>query len=144
MSFSLVTGYLIHNLLDCKMDLYNILIVDDEVGNLNALERTFRREYNVFSATSGEDALSIIAQNDIALIVSDHCMPGMTGVEFLEKARQKYPNTVCIILTAYADEKAVMDAVNTGCVHSLISKPWDPREIRAIVKKGIETYQTTC
>jgi adenylate cyclase len=126
------------------MDPYNILIVDDELGNLNALERTFRREYNVFSATSGEDALSIISQNDIALIVSDHCMPGMTGVELLEEARQKYPNIVRIILTAYTDDKAVADAVNKGHVFSLMSKPWNPNEMRAIVKEGIKIYQTTC
>ena len=124
------------------MDPYNILIVDDETGNLNALERTFRREYNVFSATNGEDALSIIEQNDIALIVSDHCMPGMSGVEFLEKTRQKYPNIIRIILTAYTDEEMLAEAINKGHVYSFISKPWDPMYIKALVRKAIETRET--
>lgn len=123
---------------------YNILIVDDEIGNLSALERTFRRDYNIFSATNGEDALSIIEQNDIALIVTDHYMPGMTGVEFLEKARQKHPNTIRIILTAYTDEKVLMDAVSKGNIYSFITKPWDPGEVKSIVKRGIKAYEVTC
>jgi CheY-like chemotaxis protein len=123
--------------------LYNILVVDDEVNNLNALERTFRREYNVFSATRGEDALSIMEQNDIVIIITDQRMPGMTGVELLEKTAQKYPDTVRIILTAYtdADGKLLMDAVSMGYVHSYIAKPWEPEEVKAAVRESIEAYE---
>jgi len=123
------------------MDLHSILIVDDEVNNVRALERTFRDEYNVFSATNGEDALSIMEENDIALIIADHDMPGMTGVEFLEKTWQTYPDTIRIILTEYSNEKLLMDAINMGHVYSYITKPWEPEEIKAIVKGGMEAYE---
>lgn len=125
------------------MDQYNILIVDDEVNNLSALERTFRREYNVFSALNGEDALAIMEQNDIALIIADHRMPGMDGVEFLEKILQKYPDTIRIILTGYTNEELLMDAISTGRVHSYVTKPWEPEELRVVVREGIETYEAT-
>jgi len=122
---------------------HNILVIDDEVNNLRALERTFRHEYNVFSADSGENALSIMEQNDIAVIIADHDMPGMTGVEFLEKTWQKHPDTIRIILTERSDEKLLMDAINMGHVYSYIIKPWEPEEIKAIVKGGIEAYEKT-
>ena len=125
------------------MDVYNILIVDDEVGNLNTLERTLKDEYNVFSATNGENALSLMEQNDIVLIIADHRMPGMTGVEFLEKTLEKYPDTIRIILTAYTDEKLLMDAINMGHVYSYVTKPWKPEQIKSIVREGIETYEVT-
>lgn len=124
------------------MDPHNILVVDDEVFNLNALKRTLRREYNVFSATNGEEALSIMDQNDIALIISDHRMPGMTGVELLKKTSKKHPDTVRIILTAYTDEILLLNAINLGHVYGYINKPWEPEEIKAVVKEGIEFYKT--
>jgi len=122
---------------------YNILIVDDEVGNLNALERTLRDEYNVFLAANGEDALAAMQQNDIALIIADHRMPGMTGVEFLEKTLKKHPDTIRIILTAYTDEALLMDAINMGHVYGYVTKPWKPEEIKAIVREGLEAYEVT-
>jgi len=125
------------------VDAHNILIVDDEVGNLNALERTLKDEHNVFLATNGEDALAIMEQNDIALIVADHRMPGMTGVEFLEKTLKKYPDTIRVILTAYTDEQLLMDAINTGHVYSYVTKPWKPEEIKAVVREGLEAYEIT-
>ena len=125
------------------MEPYNILIVDDEVGNLNALKRVFRNEYNVLSATNGQDAIILMQQNEIALIIADHRMPGMTGVEFLEKMSQDYPDAIRIILTAYTDEKLVMDAINMGHVHAYITKPWEPDEVRTIVKEQIEIYERT-
>jgi class 3 adenylate cyclase/CheY-like chemotaxis protein len=117
---------------------HNILIVDDEVSNLNALERAFRDDYNVFSVTNGKDALAIMEEKDMALIIADHRMPGMTGVEFLEKASQEYPDTTRILLTAYTDEKLLMDAINMGHVHSYITKPWELDEIRSIVAEHLD------
>jgi response regulator RpfG family c-di-GMP phosphodiesterase len=124
------------------MSPHSILVVDDERVILNTLERTFRRKYNVFSALSGEDALSIMEQNDIALIIADHLMPDMTGTELLKKTSRKYPNTIRIILSAYPDEKPFMDAVDTGHVHKYITKPWELEEVESAVKEGIQTYET--
>ena len=131
------------------MELHNILVVDDDMSNLNALKRALRREYNVFLATNGQDALSIMEQNDIDLIIADHRMPGMTGMELLEKILQKHPDIIRIVLTAYADERLFMDAINIVHAHGLISKPWEPEEIKAIAKKWIDQrynvfYKTEC
>ena len=117
------------------VELYNILVVDDEVSNLNALARTFRSEYDVFLATSGKDALNIMKQKHIDFIIADHRMPGMTGIELLEEVRRKYPGTIRIILTAYTDENLLMDAISMGHVHSYITKPWKPEEIKFIVRQ---------
>jgi len=131
------------------VELHNILVVDDDMSNLNALKRALRREYNVFLATNGQDALSIMEQNDIDLIIADHRMPGMTGMELLEKILQKHPDIIRIVLTAYADERLFMDAINIVHAHGLISKPWEPEEIKAIAKKWIDQrynvfYKTEC
>ena len=125
------------------MSLHSILVVDDERVILNTLKRTFRREYNVFSALNGEDALCIMERNDIALIIADHLMPDMTGTELLKKTSQRYPNTIRIILSAYPDEKPFMDAVNTGHVHRYITKPWELEEVESAVREEIQTYETT-
>ena len=123
------------------MNPHNILVVDDETISLNALQRTFRRDYNVFSATNAKDALSIMDKNDIALVITDHRMPDMSGVEFLEKTLRSHPNTVRIILTGYRDDKPVVEAVNTGYVYDCIGKPWEPERVKAIVRKGIAAYE---
>lgn len=119
------------------MDLCNILIVDDEVSNLNALRRAFRREYNVLSATDEENALAIMERNDIALIIASHNMPGMNGIEFLGKAAQRYPDTIRIILAAY-DRELLMDAMRMEYIHSYVTKPWEPEEVRAIVREQLD------
>jgi len=125
------------------MGSHSILIVDDEKVILNTLERTFRREYNVFSALNGKDALSIMEQNDIDLIIADHLMPDMTGTELLKKTSQKYPNTIRIILSAYPDEEPFMDAVDTGHVHRYLTKPWELEDVKSVVREGIRTYETS-
>jgi CheY-like chemotaxis protein len=123
--------------------MHNILLVDDELHVVRALERTFRREYNVFSATNGEDALAIMEQNDIALIITDQRMPEMTGVELLAWVSRNYPFTTRIILTAYGDSdaKLLMDAINVAHAYSYVSKPWETEEMRAIVRQGIVAYE---
>lgn len=123
------------------MDIYNILIVDDDVSNVNALKRALRREYNVLSATNGEDALAVMGQNEVDLIIADHRMPGMTGIELLERTLQKYPSVVRVILTSYTDEKLLMDAINRVHAHGFLPKPWEPEEIHSIVEKCIASYR---
>lgn len=116
----------------------NILILDDEVNNLNALKRTCGSEYNVFLATNGKDALSIMEQNDIALIIAEYRILSTTGIEFTERVLQEYPNTVRIVLTEHSDEKQLIDAISMGHIHSYITKPWEPEEIRTTVKEQLD------
>ena len=125
-----------------RASLHNILVVDDEVHHLHAMERTLRDLYKVFPATNGQEALSIMEEKDISFIIADQRMPGMTGVEFLEKTLEKHPNTIRMILTAYTDEQLLMDAINRVRVHKYMSKPWAPEEMRATVKEAIESFGT--
>lgn len=120
------------------MSFYNILLIDNELSNLKALERTLRPEYNIFSATNSEDALTIMEQKDIALVIAEYRMPGMTSVELLERALKEYPDTILIVLTGYTDEHLLVDAIDAGRIYAYINKPWEPEEMRAIVRDGME------
>lgn len=122
---------------------YKILIVDDEIANLRLMERLFRRNYQVLTALSGKEALELIKQHDIALIISDQRMPGMTGIEFLKQASELRQHTVRIILTGYTDVNALVEAINSGVVYKYVTKPWLNEDLQQTVKRGIENYETS-
>lgn len=120
---------------------HSLLLVDDEENILNSLKRTFRKEqYRIITANSGLEGLSVIDKEKISLVLSDHRMPGMEGVEFLNEVRQKSPDTIRMMLTGYADMPSVMNAINHGEVYRFITKPWDDEEIRFIVKDALRHY----
>ncbi len=121
---------------------YKILVVDDETANLRLLERLFRREYQVISATSGGDALELLKMHDFALIISDQRMPGMTGIEFLERAAEMRQHTVRIILTGYTDVNALVEIINSGVVYKYVMKPWVNEDLQQTVVRAIEHYET--
>ena len=119
-----------------------MLVVDDEPDNLDLLYRTFRRNFNVFKAESGGQALEILAaEGEVAVIISDQRMPEMKGTEFLSKTVPEFPNTVRIILTGFTDIEDLVDAINSGQVYKYITKPWDPNELKAVVERAAQTYQ---
>lgn len=119
----------------------NILYVDDELNNLNSFKATFRIKYNVFTAISGEEAIRLLEENDIQVIITDQRMPGMTGVEFLESILEKYPEPMRILLTGYADLNAVIDAVNKGKIFHYLSKPWNENELDETIQRAYEVYR---
>lgn len=121
---------------------YKILVVDDEPANLRLLERLFRREYQVVSAASGDDALELLKKHDFALIVSDQRMPGMTGIEFLKRAATLRPHTVRIILTGYTDVNALVEVINSGVVYKYVAKPWVNEDLQQTIVRAIEHYET--
>jgi len=107
-----------------------LLLVDDEIGILRALRRFFRRAgYQIFTAESAEEALSVLAQNEIHVILSDFRMPGADGGVLLEQASQLDPACVGMILSGFAELKQVISAFNSGVVHRFISKPWQDHEL---------------
>lgn len=119
-----------------------MLVVDDEPDNLDLLYRTFRREFNVFRAESGLDALSVLStEGEVAVIISDQRMPEMKGTEFLSKTVPQFPDTVRIILTGFTDVEDLVEAINSGQVYKYITKPWDPNELKAVVQRAAETYE---
>ena len=119
---------------------YAILIVDDEEGILESLELTLADEYRVFTATTGQEGLAILEREPIALVIADQVLPGMTGVEFLEKVIERNPTAIRMMLTGYADLTSIVRAVNEGRIYRYIAKPWDPDELRLNVKRALESY----
>ena len=119
----------------------NLIYVDDEENNLMSFKATFRLKYNVTIALSGDEALKIMETKKFELIITDQRMPNMTGIEFLEKILEKYPDPMRLLLTGYADMTAVIDAVNKGKIYHYLTKPWNEEEVDATLKRAFEVYQ---
>jgi response regulator RpfG family c-di-GMP phosphodiesterase len=121
-----------------------ILLVDDEQSITRSLQRLFRKEkYQVLTATSGPEGLDILAAMDqpVSLIISDQRMPGMTGAQFLEKARTLAPDAIRFLLTGYSDVKDILDAVNKGEIHRYLTKPWNDDDLLLQVRSALEAYE---
>lgn len=118
----------------------NILYVDDEENNLMSFKATFRMKYNVTIAVSGDEALRILERKVIEIIITDQRMPQMTGIEFLEKVLERYPDPMRILLTGYSDMNAVIDAVNKGKIYHYLAKPWIEDEINMTINRAHEAY----
>jgi len=117
----------------------HILCVDDEPNVLKSLRRLFRGgDYVIHLADGGSKGLKTLELNDIDLIISDMRMPHMDGAEFLSQAAVKWPETVRILLTGYADIESTIAAVNQGKIYSYCSKPWEDDELKSLVAKAIE------
>jgi two-component system response regulator HupR/HoxA len=120
---------------------YGILVVDDEDAILESLEFTLGAEYRIFTATSAEKGLEILDREEIAMVISDQVMPGMSGVEFFEKVIERNPRAIRMMLTGYADMPALIHAINEGRIYRYIPKPWEPDDLRISVKRGLEVYE---
>jgi len=121
---------------------YKILIVDDEASNLRALERVFRTEYDVLTAGSGADALSLLEHHDMALLIADQRMPEMSGIELMQRTARLRPHMVRILLTGYTDVDSLIEAINTGHVYKYITKPWNNDDLLLTVARALEHYET--
>lgn len=120
---------------------HNLLIIDDEVEITKALARQFRRKYNVFSTTDPIEGLQIMEKENIQVVLSDQRMPGMTGVDFFSRIKDKYPDALKLILTGYTDIEAVIGAINEGQVFRYVKKPWNPAELDTIISEAFEKYE---
>jgi len=116
-----------------------LLLVDDEVNILSALKRTLRRNnYRILTAESGSAALALLDEHKVDVIVSDQRMPEMTGVQFFTQAKQKFPDTVRIILSGYTELQSVTDAINEGAVYRFVTKPWDDTKLREHIAEAFQ------
>ena len=119
----------------------SILIVDDDKNILKTLKRLFiDEEYSIYTAESGEEGLKVLEKAEIHLIISDQKMPGMNGIEFLEKAVKDYPDVIPIILTGQAELSDALRAVNNGYVYKFIQKPWNNEDLKITVRRALEQY----
>lgn len=124
-----------------KASKHKILVVDDEPDNLDLLYRTFYRDFKVIKAQSGHDALEMLSeQGDIAVIISDQRMPGMSGTELLRLTADRYPNSIRIMLTGYTDVEDLVEAINEGKVFKYVTKPWEEEDLRTVVNQAVDTH----
>lgn len=120
---------------------YKLLIVDDELPNLRLLERLFRRDYTCLTASSGAEAIKLLEQHDVAVVITDQRMPEMTGIELLKKTADLRPHMVRILLTGYMDVEALVEAVNSGLVNTYLSKPWSNEDLKRRLVRAIAHYE---
>jgi response regulator RpfG family c-di-GMP phosphodiesterase len=119
-----------------------LLLVDDEENITSALVRLLRRDgYTILRANSGKEGLELLAQNKVGVIISDQRMPEMTGVEFLSKVKELYPDTVRIVLSGYTELNSVTDAINRGAIYKFLTKPWEDELLSANVKEAFQHHE---
>ncbi len=119
---------------------YPILVVDDEQDNLDAFRFNFRKVFDIISAGSGPEALELLKERDVAVIITDQRMPKMTGLELLKEAKVMRPDAVGIILTAFTDVDVLVDSINLGQVYRYITKPWDAKEVRGVLQYALDRF----
>jgi class 3 adenylate cyclase len=118
-----------------------VLLGDDEPRVLDSLEALLAMEHRVLRADRAETALDVLREQDVAVVLSDQRMAGMTGTELLTRSRDIAPDTVRILLTAFTDTDALMDSINAAGVYHFLLKPWDPNELRHVVGRAVEHHR---
>lgn len=119
-----------------------VLFVDDDESNLIVCREACGDEFSVLTAACAEAALDILAKHEIGAIIADQRMPGTTGVALLERVRAEYPDTVRLLITAYSDIRAAIEAINCGNVRRYLKKPWLPEELRNEVRDALSVYRS--
>lgn len=117
-----------------------ILYVDDEHENLDGFKFSFRKDYNLYVADNASDAFEILNSIEIKVVISDQRMPDITGTEFLEMVGEKYPDTIKIILSAFSDADAIIEAINRSGVYRFLTKPWNRNDLKITLDNAFETF----
>ncbi len=119
-----------------------LLMVDDEPNVLAALTRVLQEDaYRILTATSATDGFEILATNHVCVVISDLRMPRMHGIEFLERVKDLYPETIRIVLSASTDLDSARDAINRGAVFKFIAKPWNDEQFRETIREAFRYYK---
>jgi signal transduction histidine kinase len=118
-----------------------ILYVDDEAANRVVFESAFSDRFHIRSVSSAQAALDVLSEHVPAVVVSDQRMPGMSGTELLSLVRDRSPDSMRVILTAYSDPESMLEAINKGEVSRYLVKPWSKAEMVAVLNSSIETFQ---
>lgn len=114
-----------------------LLLVDDEPNILTALQRALRRDgYRILATDDPLKGLEILAGEPVDVILSDQRMPGMSGVEFLRRAKETHPETMRIVLSGYTDLQFITDAINEGAIYKFLTKPWDDEQLREQIREA--------
>lgn len=119
----------------------HVLYLDDEEHNLTAFRAAFRRDFHVHVTTAASEAVRMLQEHPIEVVISDQKMPDISGVEFFEMIMADHPDPVRMLLTGHADIDAVIDAINKGRIYKYISKPWNEAELKRLVEEAAELYR---
>ncbi len=119
----------------------HVLYLDDEEHNLTAFRAAFRRDFHVHVTTVPSEAVRMLREHPIEVVISDQKMPDISGVEFFEMIMADHPDPVRMLLTGHADIDAVIDAINKGRIYKYISKPWNEAELKRLVEEAAELHQ---
>ena len=121
---------------------HKFIFVDDEENVLKSLERLFQNEgYEIYTASSGQEALKLLDEHEFSLILSDYRMPELNGIDFLKLAKEKSPNTIRMILTGFADVDVAISSINEGEVYKFVEKPWNGENLKVQIKRAVEHYE---
>jgi putative nucleotidyltransferase with HDIG domain len=119
-----------------------VLFVDDEANILSAIERLFvERDFRLLTADCAEQAFALLRTLDISVLVSDHRMPGMSGIDLLARSSQVSPDTIQVLMTAFADLQTAVAAINRSEIFRFVAKPWDNEELQLVVRECLERYR---
>lgn len=121
---------------------FAVLYVDDEEKSLKSFSRAFEDEFTIYTATNAQDGAKLLAEKsgEIAILMTDQRMPGEKGTWLLERAREMTPPTIRILVTAFAEFKDAVNAINEGGIYYYVNKPWDPAQLQAILRRAMEFY----
>ncbi len=118
----------------------SVLVVDDDQASLNAINRALRRDFQVILSRHANAALEVLKTEEISVIVADQRMPDISGVELFQKAQHIQRDAIRILITGYTDIEAIIQAINEGKIYYYITKPWEPEDLRLIVRRAAEMY----
>ena len=127
--------------MDTKTKLPTVLIVDDEVRSQEALRRTLDEEFEVFAASSAEEAQAIMEREFIQIVLSDQRMPGTSGVQFLKQVRSNWPDAVRIIISGYTDSQDIIAGINDAGIYQYLLKPWQPEQLLLTLRSAAQLYR---
>ncbi|MGX5845122.1 nickel-dependent hydrogenase large subunit [Mesorhizobium sp. ArgA1] len=123
-------------------DLPVILVVDDEVRSLESIKRILSDEFDLLTAPDTDVAMAHFENGEIEVVLCDQRMPGLSGIEFLKKVRERWPETVRMIISGYTDAHDIIDGVNDAGIYQYITKPWQPQALSVILHKAVQLYRT--
>jgi response regulator RpfG family c-di-GMP phosphodiesterase len=117
-----------------------VLYIDDEENNLNAFRAGYRRDFEIHTASSAKEGLTILESYEIPVLITDQRMPEVLGTELLAQAVQKFPDQMRILLTGFSDIDALKDAVNRGQIYKYMQKPWNHDELKEAITMANNIY----
>jgi signal transduction histidine kinase len=117
-----------------------ILYIDDETYNLQGFEFIMKKDYDLHVASSADEGLRMLRIKPIKVVITDHRMPDMSGIDLLKILLVEFPEVIRIIVTAYSDTETILQAINQGKVYHFITKPWNNNELKVVIQRAVETY----